>query len=164
MKLKFFAFGMSFLLCAASYASDKEAPYNFHGIQLGTSEKNVLEQQPEFECKEDGPVRRCSGYMRFSSQPGILSNNGATNVALVFAEDKLVNIHVMWIPAVFETTHKKFEEELGQPINRELQKIKTSDGKIYENSITQWHNGVSTVQYEKYWQDIGVSRILYMLK
>jgi hypothetical protein len=138
--------------------------WSFHGLTLGASESAVTKEFSEFSCKPDGPIRRCEGFVKFDARPGILSTNGATNVFLVFLQDRLVNIDVVWMPAFFDASYLVLEKNYGSPLSDKKDLIKTSDGREFENRTLVWHNGTSTIRYDKYWRNIGISRILYMLK
>lgn len=153
------------LFCVSTVnAAEPSSFWDFHGVFLGSNEKTILEKYPSFECKAGGSIRRCSTYFKFSEHPGFLSDNGATNVSLVFVDDKLVNIDIMWFPTAFEESYQKLKNAYGAPLNEKKEEIATADGRVLENKIVIWHNGVSTVRYDKYWGNAGVSRILYMLK
>lgn len=119
---------------------------------------------PDFACKDDAFLRRCSALIKFKNHPGILGSDGETQFDLVFVKDKLVNIDVMWIPQVYDYTYKEFVKIFGQPLSDTAQKIRTDDGRKFENHVVIWSSGGTTVEYYKYYENVGISRIVFMLK
>jgi hypothetical protein len=156
------AFVLTLLICLEVKAEANKF-WDLHGLTLGSSEQTITNAFPEFSCKDDGKLRRCDGYVKSSDHPGPLYN-GATNISIVLLNDKLVNIHILDFPAMFDENYAKLEKEYGLPLDDKKGSIETSDGKTYENRTILWHNGTSTIQYDKYWRNIKVSRLLYMLK
>lgn len=163
MKYLIIILSLIFSTLQIAKADEPSKLWDFHGLTLGASEQSVLAKYFDFECKSDGAIRRCISYFKCSEYPGFLCN-GATDVSLVFAENKLVNISFPWFPGMFEETLTKLKTNYGEPLDDKKEEIKTKDGKSYENRTIIWHNGVSTIKYEKYSGNIGISRILYMLK
>jgi hypothetical protein len=151
------------LLIASEVSAEPNKFWDLHGLTLGSSEQTITNGFPELSCRDDGKLRRCDGYVKFSDHPGTLFN-GANNVSTVLLNDKLVNIHISAFPAMFDENYAKLEKEYGLPLDDKKGSIETSDGKAYENRTILWHNGTSTIQYDKYWRNVGVSRLLFMLK
>lgn len=162
MKIIKVAFILTFLTCLEVKAEPNKL-WDLHGLTLGSSEQTITNAFPELSCKDDGKIRRCDGYVKFSDHPGPLFN-GANNISTVLLNDKLVNINILVFSAMFDENYAKMEKEYGVPLDDKKGSIETSDGKTYENRTILWHNGTSTIQYDKYWHNVGASRLLYMLK
>lgn len=153
-----------FALSSRVGAADLEDPWDFHGLVLGSSEEVVLQKFPGFQCESEGPVRRCKTVFNFAEHPGFLSSKGGTYVSLVFASDKLVNVGVMLPPAVFDEAYSKVKTVYGTPLSEKSEQVSTKDGRSFENKKIIWHKGVSTILYDKYYGNVGTSRLLYMTK
>lgn len=144
--------------------TDNAKFWSFHGLTLGASEATVKAAFPEFPCENDAHLRRCTATINFKKRPGVLSDFKSSPVSLVFLEDKLVNINIAVAPNAFDASVKELTKAYGAPLSDRKSTMKAGlIGRSVENRMVTWHNGNSTVRFEKYYQNTGSSRLLYAL-
>jgi hypothetical protein len=156
------------LLCSLSprlgLANEAAPQWDFHGIRLGATEASTLEAFPFFECRDDKHLRRCTGKVDLEKHPGFLGKEGVTPVFLVFVNDRLLNVSVMRPSSAYDATVPLLVEKYGSILKQLKAPLKTRDGRSLDNELTIWHNGTSTINYERYYQHLDYSRLVYLLK
>lgn len=149
-------------ICAASEGND----FNFHGLKLGTSEKLLAQEFPEFSCSDGDKtlkLRRCKAFFDFSKRPGVMVMNNM-DVYITFRNDKLVNISFPWYATMFDTTLDSFKKYYGNPVGMDSETFKTKGGKTLNNKIYVWNKGKESIIYTKHYSHEQVSRILFLYK
>lgn len=159
-------FILALLICLEVKAESNKF-WDYHGLTLGSSEQAIISKSPKFSfsCKDEETIRKCDGYfINYTDDPSPFVTGGSKLISLGLLNDKLVTIHIQGFSSLFDENYKELEKEYGLPIEHKKQNVETLDGKVFENHIILWHNGTSTIQYDRYWLGIGRSRLLFMLK
>lgn len=152
------------VLALPALANEAPPQWDFHGIRLGATEAGTVEAFPFFQCRDDQFLRRCTGQMDLQKHPGFLGSDGKVPVSLVFVKDRLLNISVIRPSAAYEATVPLVVEKYGAFRDQLKAPLKTRDGRSMDNMLTIWHNGTSTINYERYYQHLDFSRMVYLLR
>jgi hypothetical protein len=154
---------VAILSVAMASASDVKG-YEFHGLKLGTSEKALAANFPEFKCEDDKAdlsLRRCQAPFALTKRPGVM-HDGKTNVSLAYHNDVLININVIWFSSMFDQTLLSFKKYYGDPLGMQPGRVETKGGKVLNNARYIWSSGNESIVYEKYFSDERISRIVFL--
>lgn len=149
---------VAILLAAVPLFAQADEVFDFKGLKLGSSEKQLKSTLRGVFCQNDTLIDRLCETSKVSFA-------GTTHPVIVtqLMDDRIYTINITYPAAEFYQVITALIEKYGESQSVTKKPLITGFGVHYENEIYTWKKGASTLIAKKYWSQVDLSSVNYSL-